>query len=140
MNAFDPVAFFFAPFNETNSSLKDSMGTFVQGTRAMMSGVRAVNHELSRFAKERFERHLNVISAMFAGPWPASAMLQMTDYLVESAEAWDAEQSRLAGIMADALTESLLAEEVIGRLAVPALPYSPWLDRHNDAPITSGSR
>ncbi len=132
MNDFDPASFFFAPFAETKATFSDSMETLAQGTRALLSGVSALNEELSRFAKERFERHMKVTSAFLAGPWPAGAIVQLTDYVLESAEAWDAEQSRLAGILADALTESLLAEEVIGRVVAPALPYSPWLERHDD--------
>jgi hypothetical protein len=132
MNAFDPASFFFAPFSETKASLSDSMETLAQGTRAFLSGVSALNEELGRFAKERLERHMKVSSAFLAGPWPAGAIVQMTDYLLETAEAWDAEQTRLAGILADALTESLLAEEVVGRVVAPSLPYSPWLERHDD--------
>jgi hypothetical protein len=133
MNAFDPAFLFFAPFTETKATLSDSMETLAQGTRAFLSGVSALNEELGRFAKERLERHMSVSAAFLAGPWPAGAIVQMTDYVLETAEAWDAEQTRLAGILADALTESLLAEELVGRVVAPALPYSPWLGRHDDA-------
>lgn len=130
MKAFDPASFFFVPFGESRSTLSDSMETLTQGTKALLSGVSAINEELGRFALERFKRHMTVSSAFLEGPWPAGALVQMTDYVLETAEAWDAEQTRLAGIMADALTESLLAEEVVGRVIAPALPYSPWIERH----------
>jgi hypothetical protein len=132
MNAFDPASFFFAPFDESKATFSDSMETLAQGTRAFLSGVSALNEELGRFALERLKRHMSVSSAFLAGPWPAGAIVQLTDYVLETAEAWDAEQTRLAGILADALTESLLAEEVVGRVVAPALPYSPWLERHDD--------
>jgi hypothetical protein len=132
MRAFDPASFFFAPFGESRASLSDSVDTLLQGARALLSGLGAVNEELARFTVERLKRHMSVASAFLEGPWPAGAFVQMTDYILESAEVWDEEQTRLAGIMADALTESLLAEEVVGRVVAPALPYSPWLERHDD--------
>lgn len=139
----NPVSYFFAPFGETPATLTDSMETFAQGTRVFFAGLRAVNDELGRFATERLKRHMSFSSALFAGPWPAGAVVQMTDYMLESAEAWDEEQTRLAGILADALTESFLAEEVIGRVLtpdLPDLPYSPWLESHDDEPSKGGAR
>jgi hypothetical protein len=99
----------------------------------MLSGVSAVHDELARFGLERLKRHLAVSAALFAGPWPAGAIVQITDYLLETAEAFDAEQTRLAGILAEAFTESLLAEEAAGDVVAQSLPYAPWLERHDDA-------
>jgi hypothetical protein len=136
----NPVSFFFTPFGETPATITDSMETFAQGSRVFFAGLRAVTDELGRFATERLQRHMSVSSALFAGLWPAGAIAQMTEYMLESAEAWDEEQTRLAGILADALTESFLAEEVIGRVLTPDLPYSPWLDSHDGEPSDGPAR
>lgn len=132
MTALDPLSYFFAPFSPPRASLGQALDTLAEGARALVSGLSAVQDELARFALERLERHLAVSAAFLAGPWPPGAIAQITDYVLETAEAFDAEQTRLAGILAEALTESLL-EEAADDAAAQSLPYSPWLERHDGA-------
>lgn len=107
---FDPTAWLTAPWSVLGDAVSSNAQSAGQGMQALLNGLCAVNEELGRFALERVDRHFEVANALLAAPEPGESIRQLADYVFETARAWDAEQSRLIGLLTAVMTETMLAD------------------------------
>lgn len=111
----------FGRLDETKEAVEANLVATFEGARAFVSACHAVNTELSRFARERIERHGDLALSLASGLTPMALFDRLTAYTSAEAGAWEAEQSKLVGLFSQAVTESLVTFEDIAEIEMPTL-------------------
>lgn len=104
---------------ETETAFSQNLSATLEGTRALINGLSALQGELGRFAGERLQRHGALAGDFTRLPLPATALMTVLDFVSAEVLAWDEEQGRLVALWTQALTESLVTFEDLAELPGP---------------------
>ena len=103
---------------ESREALEANIAVTAESSRAFWNGVRAVGEELGAFVGERVQRQCTFAEGLLDCLAPAAMWSHIADYWRAEAKAWDAEQSRLMGLFARAMTDTMLEADSIS-IAAP---------------------
>ena len=99
--------------SESREALEANIAVTAESSRALWNGVRAVGEELGAFVGERVQRQCAFAEGLLECVAPGAVLAHVADYWKSEAKAWEAEQSRLMGLFARALTDTILEADAL---------------------------
>ncbi len=94
--------------SEGRQALEANIAVGAESSRALWNGMRAVSEELGNFFTDRVRSHGRFAEGLMSSLLPGAALNHMAEYVASEFRAWDDEQSRLLGLFAHAMTETML--------------------------------